>query len=889
MMALLAGVLLIGGVFAAAAQATSYGEIQRFGAKGTALGQFNEPEPAFGVDTKNNDIYVVDNPKGGKTFRIQEFSDEKEKGKWEAVASETFKPKSGEEPDEIEGVAVDPELERVYVLALQERKGKQPDEYVPAAADIYAFNAKPTGTKLEPLAGTEGGLFVSPAVLQPTSLEQGVSLLEPGGITVNPKTHELIIAAEIDRGKKNKNGNFEQEGTTILQPISDTGALGERYVDSREEENPETGKVEEKSFFEECECVNSPVVSPTTGAVYVMGESDQIDQIPMSSHGALPPAPVIEFNCEVGCPLKEELTEFPGASPGGGSQLSIGPEGRFYIRAKIRDQTGGEQQYAGALVYSSAFKEEGWTGGQSPASAAGKCIVRESFGEEEPSIAASGEADTFFMFQRNSETEEPGKPGNGPKIVEFGPEGTGCPTASATVPTAKSGGVEVEPVPVGENVTLSSTLTQANALSVEWTFGHEGTQPVSTREGQTTEVQHTFTEEGKLTIKEKIHTDDLATPVIEVERTIDSVGKPTVTTEPEPKVEGTSVTLKGTVNPNDQPITACEFEYGTTEKAAGEKYPSSESCPSPAKGVKPVSVSAKVTGLEKHKIYYFRLVATNDKGSGEGDNETFTTVPKPAVVIEAASVIGQTTATFNAKVNPEGEATTCRFEYGTSSSFGSQIPCATSPGSGSALVAVSAAVTGLSPGTTYHVRIVASNPGGATTSEEKTFPTAAKEVVIPPPPNETTTTQTSSTPQVVVEPHKEAKEGAPDATLASGGSATVSSSGAFTVKISCPAGEKSCSGTVTLRTLKAVVASVGHLAKSKAAVLTLATASFSVTGGQTKTLTLHLSSTGRALLARTHSVSARITIVARDPEGASHTGTSSVTLRPAKGKKATHH
>jgi len=869
-MALLSGVLLMGGAFAVAAQAVPYGEIQRFGEKGTELGQLNEPEPAFGVDTKTNNIYVVDNPKGGKNFRIQEFSDEKEKGKWEAVASETFKPATGSEPDEIEGVAVDPELERVYVLALETRNEKEPDPELPAASAIYAFNAKPSGKKLEPV-GTEGGLFVGPTVLQPKSKEQGVALLEPGGITVNPKTHELILVASIDRGKKNKNGNFEQEGTTVLQPISDTGALGERYID-------------EKDYFEECECVNSPAVSPKTGDVYVVGELDQIDEIPVSSHGALPPTPVIQFDCEEGCPL-EELTEFPGASPGGGAQLSIGAEGRFYIRAKIRLQTGGNQQYAGALIYSPEFKEEGWTGGQSPASAAGKCIVREGFGPEEPSIAASGEEDTFFMFQRNSETEEPGKPGNGPKIVEFGPGGSGCPTASATVPTAKAGGVEVEPVPIGEKVTLSSTLTQANAMSVEWTFGHEGSETVSTREQQTTEVQHTFKEVGTLTIKEKIHTDDLATPVIEVERTIDSVGPPTVVTEPEPKVEGTSVTLKGTVNPNGKEVTACEFVYGPTEA-----YGSSAKCSaSPGKGEKPVPVSATVAGLEKHKLYHFRLVATNAKGKGEGADETFTSGPAPAVAIEAASTVTQTTATLNAKVNPEGaEVTNCHFEYGTSKSFGSPpLPCATAPGKGEAFVPVSAALTGLSAGTTYHVRIVATNSAGTTDStEEKTFTTMAKEVVVEAP--KETPKETPPTGKVGVEPHVESREGEPDATLASGSSTSVSSSGAFTLKVSCPASDKSCSGTVTLRTLKAVVASVGHQAKSKAAILTLATVSFSVTGGQAKTLTLHLSSKARALLARTHSLSARATIVARDPEGASHTTSVSVTLRPAK-KAAKHH
>ena len=100
----------------------------------------------------------------------------------------------------------------------------------------------------------------------------------------------------------------------------------------------------------------------------------------------------------------------------------------------------------------------------------------------------------------------------------------------------------------------------------------------------------------------------------------------------------------------------------------------------------------------------------------------------------------------------------------------------------------------------------------------------------------------------------------------------MSSSGAFVVKIECPAGETSCTGTITLRTLHAVSAgSSGGKGKSKPAVLTLAAGSFTVAGGQTKAVTLHLSATARKLLARDHTLSARATIVAHNPAGATHT------------------
>ncbi len=124
----------------------------------------------------------------------------------------------------------------------------------------------------------------------------------------------------------------------------------------------------------------------------------------------------------------------------------------------------------------------------------------------------------------------------------------------------------------------------------------------------------------------------------------------------------------------------------------------------------------------------------------------------------------------------------------------------------------------------------------------------------------------------------------PDAQLAS--TALVASlSGIVSVKVSCPAGESSCSGTVTLRTLKAVVASLASAAKSKGSILTLATGSFTVAGGKVTTVKLHLSAKARALLARSHVLRARATIVAHDPVGASHTTQIVVTLRAASARR----
>jgi hypothetical protein len=123
----------------------------------------------------------------------------------------------------------------------------------------------------------------------------------------------------------------------------------------------------------------------------------------------------------------------------------------------------------------------------------------------------------------------------------------------------------------------------------------------------------------------------------------------------------------------------------------------------------------------------------------------------------------------------------------------------------------------------------------------------------------------------------------PDAQLAAT-ALQAGSSGNVSVKVSCPAGESSCSGTITLRTLGAVTADFASSAKVKAAVLTLASGSFTVPGGEARTVILHLSGKGRTLLARSHVLRVRATIVAHDPAGATHTSHSIVTVHAPKAK-----
>jgi hypothetical protein len=98
-----------------------------------------------------------------------------------------------------------------------------------------------------------------------------------------------------------------------------------------------------------------------------------------------------------------------------------------------------------------------------------------------------------------------------------------------------------------------------------------------------------------------------------------------------------------------------------------------------------------------------------------------------AVTTGGASEIGQTSATLAGHVDPEipagGSAVTaCEFEYGEDETYGLTAPCSPSPPYGSP-ADVSAALSGLSPSTTYDYRLVAVNSEGQARGENRTFTT----------------------------------------------------------------------------------------------------------------------------------------------------------------------
>ena len=93
--------------------------------------------------------------------------------------------------------------------------------------------------------------------------------------------------------------------------------------------------------------------------------------------------------------------------------------------------------------------------------------------------------------------------------------------------------------------------------------------------------------------------------------------------------------------------------------------------------------------------------------------------PSPA----SAKDVERTAATLTGSVDPNRGASTYHFEYGTTASYGLRT-ADRQAGSGDAPVAVEVPVDGLTPGTTYHYRLVATNAAGVDRGADRTARTA---------------------------------------------------------------------------------------------------------------------------------------------------------------------
>jgi hypothetical protein len=107
------------------------------------------------------------------------------------------------------------------------------------------------------------------------------------------------------------------------------------------------------------------------------------------------------------------------------------------------------------------------------------------------------------------------------------------------------------------------------------------------------------------------------------------------------------------------------------------------------------------------------------------------TVP-PGASTAAASGVADNMATAHASVRPNSQATSYYFEYGPTTTYGSTTT-AGSGGSGAGPQPLATGLTGLTAGTVYHYRVVATNGSGTTVGSDQAFTTTGTAPTQPQP------------------------------------------------------------------------------------------------------------------------------------------------------------
>jgi len=189
-----------------------------------------------------------------------------------------------------------------------------------------------------------------------------------------------------------------------------------------------------------------------------------------------------------------------------------------------------------------------------------------------------------------------------------------------------------------------------------------------------------------------------------------------VSTDPATRVTLEGATLNGSLDPNGL-ATEYHFEYGIDTNYGQSTSPDQIAASASAGPV----IGIPITGLTPHHTYHYRIVATNSVGTTIGKDQTFTTPSTPIVEAAFSSEVAASSAVIHARINPEGFDTTYHFEYGTTTSLGTDIPLTEEDiGSGETAKAVSAELSGLQS-TTYYFRVSATNEWGTSRSDIQTF------------------------------------------------------------------------------------------------------------------------------------------------------------------------
>ncbi|HSZ12611.1 MAG TPA: hypothetical protein VK790_01075, partial [Solirubrobacteraceae bacterium] len=192
-------------------------------------------------------------------------------------------------------------------------------------------------------------------------------------------------------------------------------------------------------------------------------------------------------------------------------------------------------------------------------------------------------------------------------------------------------------------------------------------------------------------------------------------------------VTGTTATLEGILNPHN-PGEAGTYTFVYQQSPTACQGAGEASVPQPegsSAGGTSEPVSEPVNGLLANTTYTYCLRTVNSVSEvAVSAPRTFTT---PAIAAKAGEEsftnVGSSTAVLHAQINAGGAPTTFYFEYGPTNTYGTKTPVQ-SAGAAPTPVGVLASVENLTPDSTYHFRVIATNTNERTSEgADTTFST----------------------------------------------------------------------------------------------------------------------------------------------------------------------
>lgn len=136
------------------------------------------------------------------------------------------------------------------------------------------------------------------------------------------------------------------------------------------------------------------------------------------------------------------------------------------------------------------------------------------------------------------------------------------------------------------------------------------------------------------------------------------------------------------------------------------------------------ALNTDLTALDAGTTYHYRVVLTDGAKVYAGVDQTFVTPASdtPDLATGAATRITTSGAKLDGRLTPMGLPTDCFFEWGTDATYGAATETFFA-GKQITPRTVVGKLEGLSPATTYHYRVVATNSAGTTAGADRTFTT----------------------------------------------------------------------------------------------------------------------------------------------------------------------